>query len=493
MNMSRLAKIRSVLVLVAAALLLELTTAVQYYSTRSAITEQINEMAQRDLSATNRTAEVKKIAEEAITLVLPEVERLTAAGEEDSLHKLLQQIVLDHPQLAGIDFAYRVGADSVRNGYFTFRNEETGGIADTVIGFDYTERTWYRTGLQGHGSWCEPYMSYYYEVLMSTFSRPVRNARGETVAVIGADVPMIELSSLAVQLYDNQQHSLIPVIILQIVGLLVLGFIMYRSILSARRLNAVRAEKEFINRELGIANRIQQAMLPTEKLEDGTIDIAGSLVPAKLVGGDFYDYLARDGKLFFNIGDVCGKGMPAALVMSMTQAVFRTIAAKEEDPSRIVRDMNAMACRGNSTGMFATLFVGVLDLASGRLVYSNAGHDRPYIVSGTGVRSLQAESNLPIGVMEDTEYRTQETQIAPGDMVLLYTDGLTEAMNAEHELFGQQRIVETARDNGDSPRNLLDSLSEAVAGFVDGAEQSDDLTMLAILYRGSAAESPAEK
>jgi serine phosphatase RsbU (regulator of sigma subunit) len=155
--------------------------------------------------------------------------------------------------------------------------------------------------------------------------------------------------------------------------------------------------------------------------------------------------------------------------------------------------MNAMACRGNSTGMFATLFVGVLDLASGRLVYSNAGHDRPYIVSGTGVRSLQAESNLPIGVMEDTEYRTQETQIAPGDMVLLYTDGLTEAMNAEHELFGQQRIVETARDNGDSPRNLLDSLSEAVAGFVDGAEQSDDLTMLAILYRGSAAESPAEK
>ena len=479
--------------MIAAALLLELTTAVQYYSTRSAITEQINEMAQRDLSATNRTAEVKKIAEEAITLVLPEVERLTAAGEEDSLHKLLQQIVMKHSQLAGIDFAYRVGADGVRNGYFAFRDEETGGIADTVIGFDYTERTWYRTGLQGNGSWCEPYMSHYYEVLMSTFSRPVRNADGETVAVIGADVPMIELSALAVQLYDNQQRSLIPVIILQIMGLLVLGFIMYRSIASARRLNEAQAEKEFINRELGIANRIQLAMLPTEKLEDGSVDIAGSLVPAKLVGGDFYDYFVRDGKLFFNIGDVCGKGMPAALVMSMTQAVFRTIASKEDDPARIVRDMNAMACRGNSTGMFATLFVGVLDLTNGKLSYSNAGHDRPIVISGAGARSLEAESHLPIGVVEDTAYRTQETQIAPGDMVLLYTDGLTEAMNAEHELFGMQRIFQTIRGNEASPQQLLDGMSQAVAEYVAGAEQSDDLTMLAILYRGAPVADLAQK
>ena len=493
MKASRLAKVRSILVLVAAALLLELTTAVQYFSTRRAITEQINEMAQRDLSSTNRTVEVKRKAEEAINVALPEVERLTAAGEEDSLHRLLQQIVANHPELAGVDFAYRVLEDGVHNGYFTFRDEESGKVVDTVIGFDYTQRTWYRTGLQGHGSWCEPYMSYYYEVLMSTFSRPVRNADGESVAVIGADVPMIELSSLAVQLYDNQQHSLIPVIILQIVGLLVLGFIMFSSIYSVRRLNAVRAEKEFMNRELGIANRIQQAMLPTEKVENGSIDIAGSLVPAKLVGGDFYDYFIRDGKLFFNIGDVCGKGIPAALVMSMTQAVFRTVASKEDDPAHIVHDMNAIACRGNATGMFATLFVGVLDIASGRLTYSNAGHDRPYIVSGEAVRSLQAKSNLPIGVMEDTAYQTQETQIVAGDMVMLYTDGLTEAMNAEQALFGQQRIVETVRGNGASPKHLLDSLSQAVAKFVDGAEQSDDLTMLAILYRGSAAESPAEK
>ena len=493
MNISRLTKIRSVVVLVAAALLLEVTTAVQYFSMRGAITEQINEMVQRDLGAVNRTAEVKRIAEESINRVLPEAQRLMLAGEEDSLHKVLQQIVVDHPELVGVDFVYRVREDSVRKGYFTFRDEVNGGIADTAIDFDYTERTWYREGLRGNGFWSEPYMSRYYEVLMSTFSRPVYDENGEAAAVIGADVPMQELSSLASQFYRNLQQSIWPIVLLQLIGLLVLGFIIYRSIASVRRLNEAQAEKDFINRELGIASRIQQAMLPTEKLDDGTVDIAGSLVPAKLVGGDFFDYVVRDSKLFFNIGDVCGKGMPAALVMSMTQAVFRTIASKEDDPARIVRDMNAMACKGNSTGMFATLFVGVLDLTNGKLSYSNAGHDRPIVISGAGARSLEAESHLPIGVVEDTAYRTQETQIAPGDMVLLYTDGLTEAMNAEHELFGMQRIFQTIRGNEASPQQLLDGMSQAVAEYVAGAEQSDDLTMLAILYRGAPVADLAQK
>ena len=147
--------------LVAAALLLEVTTAVQYFSMRGAITEQINEMVQRDLGAVNRTAEVKRIAEESINRVLPEAQRLMLAGEEDSLHKVLQQIVVDHPELVGVDFAYRVREDSVRKGCFTFRDEVNGGIADTAIDFDYTERTWYREGLRGNGFWSEPYMSRY--------------------------------------------------------------------------------------------------------------------------------------------------------------------------------------------------------------------------------------------------------------------------------------------------------------------------------------------
>lgn len=498
MNTSRQTKIRSIVVLVVAAIFLELTTAVQYISTRRAITAQITEMAKHDLTSANRTFEVKEIAEAAIAAVLPEVERFIDTQQQDSLHMALQRVVANHPEIVGVDFAYRVGDDGRRNGYFTFRDDATNEIKDTVIGFDYTERTWYREGLHGNGSWSEPYMSRYYVALMSTFSRPVHDPQGRVVAVIGADVPMRELSSMAVQLYDNQQRSLIPVIIFQLIGLVVLGFIMYRSILSVRKLSKVSAEKDLMNRELGIANAIQTAMLPPPMPANEFVDVVGSQVPAKQVGGDFYDYFIRDGKLFFNIGDVCGKGIPAALVMSMTQAVFRTIATKVDDPSHIVMGMNTMASRGNTTGMFATLFVGVLDLATGRLSYSNAGHEKPIIVTGKDMRYLSMTANVPIGIVEGKEYKTQKADIAAGDMILLYTDGLTEAMNAGEELFGLKRVESAICGdvgmNADDknrelpafagPQQLLDTMSHAVSEFVNGAEQSDDLTMLVIKYKG---------
>ena len=498
MNTSRQTKIRSIVVLVVAAIFLELTTAVQYISTRRAITAQITEMAKHDLTSANRTFEVKEIAEAAIAAVLPEVERFIDTQQQDSLHMALQRVVANHPEIVGVDFAYRVGSDGLRDGYFTFKDDATNEIKDTVIGFDYTERTWYREGLHGNGSWSEPYMSRYYVALMSTFSRPVHDPQGRVVAVIGADVPMRELSSMAVQLYDNQQRSLIPVIIFQLIGLVVLGFIMYRSILSVRKLSKVSAEKDLMNRELGIANAIQTAMLPPPMPANEFVYIVGSQVPAKPVGGDFYDYFIRDGKLFFNIGDVCGKGIPAALVMSMTQAVFRTIATKVDDPSLIVEGMNTMASRGNTTGMFATLFVGVLDLATGRLSYSNAGHEKPIIVTGKDMRYLSMTANVPIGIVEGKEYKTQKADIAAGDMILLYTDGLTEAMNAGEELFGLKRVEsaicgDVGMNDDDKnrelpafagPQQLLDTMSHAVSEFVNGAEQSDDLTMLVIKYKG---------
>ena len=485
MNTSRQTKIRSIVVLVVAAIFLELTMAVQYISTRRAITAQITEMAKHDLTSANRTFEVKEIAEAAIAAVLPEVERFIDTQQHDSLHMALQRVVANHPEIVGVDFAYRVGSDGLRDGYFTFKDDATNEIKDTVIGFDYTERTWYREGLHGNGSWSEPYMSRYYVALMSTFSRPVHDPQGRVVAVIGADVPMRELSSMAVQLYDNQQRSLIPVIIFQLMGLVVLGFIMYRSILSVRKLSKVSAEKDLMNRELGIANAIQTAMLPPPMPANEFVDIVGSQVPAKQVGGDFYDYFIRDGKLFFNIGDVCGKGIPAALVMSMTQAVFRTIATKVDDPSHIVMGMNTMASRGNTTGMFATLFVGVLDLATGHLSYSNAGHEKPIIVTGKDMRYLSMTANVPIGIVEGKEYKTQKADIAAGDMILLYTDGLTEAMNAGEELFGLKRIENAICGVGFvDPKQLLDTMKRTVSIFVNGAEQSDDLTMLVIKYKG---------
>jgi len=486
MNSSQQTKIGSIIVLIVAAVLLESTTAVQYYSMRKAISEQVAEMAQRDLTESNHTVQVKQTAETAINQALPEVERLMALGQKDSLHKILQQMVLDHREIVGIDFAYRVGADGVRNGYFTFVDESTGQIADTIIGFDYTERSWYRDGIESDGFWSEPYMSRYYVALMSTYARAVRDPSGNSVAVIGADIPMWELSSMTVQLYNNQHKALIPVITFQLLGLIFLAFIISRTIRSIRRLDRANTENELINRDLLIANQIQVSMLPTEVLDNESVDVAGSQVPAKQVGGDFFDYFIRDGKLFFNIGDVCGKGIPAALIMSMTQAVFRSVSSKENNPELIVKNMNQIACMGSDTGMFATLFVGVLDLATGQLQYSNAGHERPLIITGKQIRHLNAKPHLPIGVMEQVPYHVEETRIEAGEMIMLFTDGLTEAMNGEEKLFGLQRIEQTIHENDviSTPKQLIDTMSQAVANFVCGAEQSDDLTMLAILYKG---------
>jgi serine phosphatase RsbU (regulator of sigma subunit) len=170
--------------------------------------------------------------------------------------------------------------------------------------------------------------------------------------------------------------------------------------------------------------------------------------------------------------------------------------------------MNTVACRGNSTGMFATLFVGVLDLVTGHLCYCNAGHEKPIIVTGRTMRYLDVTANLPIGIMDEKEYKTQESEIAPGDMILLYTDGLTEAMNVSEELFGLKRVenavcgggktscrkndAEGSGENSSrkndaefaSPQQLLDTMTHEVSAFVNGAEQSDDLTMLVIKYKG---------
>ena len=144
MNFSRITRLQGIGVIVAAAVVLELAAVVQYVSMRNAISSQVEEMAQRDLKATNHIVEVKRIAEDAIAGVLPEVERLLSLGQEDSLHRALRRVVSEHPEIVGVDFAHRVGEDGVRNGYFTFVDESTGTIADTVIGFDYTERSWLR-------------------------------------------------------------------------------------------------------------------------------------------------------------------------------------------------------------------------------------------------------------------------------------------------------------------------------------------------------------
>ena len=285
-------------------------------------------------------------------------------------------------------------------------------------------------------------------------------------------------------LYRNRLRNML----LMVSALLVLFYIVRRFAGNERRLHEVGIKQTRIDSELHIASAIQQTMLPKTFPpfpERNDIDIYGSLVPAKEVGGDLFDFYIRDEKLFFCIGDVSGKGVPAALVMAVTRAQFRTVSAHESMPERIITRLNDTMSEGNDSNMFVTLFVGVLDLPTGRLRYCNAGHDSPLLI-GSSIGMLPCDSNLPVGVMGDWKFTMQETQIDPGTSIFLYTDGLTEAENIKHDQFTEERILKVAdislSTNNHNPHRLVENMTTAVKEFVNGAEQSDDLTMLAIQY-----------
>jgi len=245
------------------------------------------------------------------------------------------------------------------------------------------------------------------------------------------------------------------------------------------------AAKAAMMSELDVAHTIQMSMIPKTFPafpDRKDLELYASLTPAKAVGGDLYDFFIRDNRLFFCIGDVSGKGVPASLVMAVSRTLFRNIAAHTDKPSHIVETMNVNICEGNEQCMFVTLFVGVLDLQTGQLRYCNAGHDAPYILSADP-SLLPADSNLPIGVIPDLKYSDQETTLVPDMTIFLYTDGLTEAEDGNRDLFGMQRIEDVITTHKGSPQELIETMTAAVHQFVGDTEQSDDLTMLAFRIR----------
>ena len=254
-------------------------------------------------------------------------------------------------------------------------------------------------------------------------------------------------------------------------------------------LKVVNAERGRIEGELKVARDIQLSMLPKPldskfSTLNSRLDLYGSLTPAREVGGDLYDFLVRDGKLFFCIGDVSGKGVPAALVMATTLCQFRIAASHVDDVAKITTYINRNTCEGNETCIFVTFFMGMFDLKTGLLRCCNAGHNKP-IVIGNGLSEkdkgqfLDAKPNLPLGVFEDATYEAKEFTLEAGAMLFLYTDGLTEAMTRQHEQFGYERLMGQLQGGVDC-KDQIDRMTQAVHQFVGDAPQSDDLTMLAI-------------
>ena len=257
-----------------------------------------------------------------------------------------------------------------------------------------------------------------------------------------------------------------------------------------QNLTKVTAEKERIGTELNLATKIQSAMLPNvfpAFPERSEIDLYASMDPARAVGGDFYDfYFIDEDHLCLTIADVSGKGIPAALFMMITKVILQSCAMLGYGPAEILNKTNEAICSKNPEDMFVTVWIGILELSTGRLTAANAGHEYPAIRQPDGGFTLYKDPHgLVVGGMDGTKYKNYELQMGPGSKLFVYTDGVPEATDAENKLFGTDRMLEALNRQPDaSPEQILKNVREAVDGFVRDAEQFDDLTMLCVEYKG---------
>ncbi len=244
-----------------------------------------------------------------------------------------------------------------------------------------------------------------------------------------------------------------------------------------------------IQQDLITAREIQQAILPKifppfPHRKD--FDLYAAMIAAKEVGGDFYDFfMIDDERLGFVIGDVSGKGVPAAIFMAVSRTLIRATGLKGISPDECMKYSNNLLCNESVSSMFVTVFYGILNTTTGEIIYVNAGHNPPYIVSGTGLRKVEMTGGIILGCMEGFQYKSGKTNIHPGELLFLYTDGVTEAFNKNEEAFGEERLEAYLKSHSTQPINeIITNLFQETNSFSAGVPQSDDITLLTIRYIG---------
>ena len=508
----------SIMMVVVAALLLQGSFTMEFVSTRRTFNYQLTEMAQNDLTDSYRIAKVRQDVENATRSVIDEIEKQANEIDMDTLQMLIGDLVHNQDQIVGVSFAYlpeyvpqQLEQKESRYAIYIFEDEKDQNKLKTIpFKFEYTERPWYVIDVDSIGYWTEPYEGYYNYILMFSFTLPIKNTEGKTVALVSADVPLRDISQVAMQFYESQRKSLLRNLLFSIFGTLLLTYIVWRAITYLRSLNRANEEKEHMTGELNVARKIQQSMIPKQfpgPPERNDVQLYASLTPARQVGGDLYDFLIIHDRLCFCIGDVSGKGMPAAMLMTVIKTLFRTearnmmpISEQDRNGSKtatIMGRINRTLCNDQTSGFFATMFVGILNLKTGLLCYCNAGHEVPILIRKrfeTNVEKLNVIPNLPVGVLPDWAYQGQATTLNPQDTLFIFTDGLSEAYNAKGEMLSRQRVMQIAQQSCDlTPRQLVELMENEAHKHAGNAEQSDDLTLLAIKWEGTDQTTNTQK
>ena len=568
------------MLVIVAAITLEATSIIQYLYSQREIKKEASLRAESELkSAENKIMDVVNQAEAAVRNNLWVAE--WCLEYPDSLERIPQRVVSENPIVVGSTMAMLPGYSEKYPLYapYVARDLETGEIRKLSLAteeYDYPSSEWFTKPIELNDSyWSEPYFDENGgDILMTTFSMPVKDKNGVVAAILTADISLDWLTDLigGMEVYPNAFNMVVSrsgqimvcpvetlvmqanidqialesedfealdrvnramlsgqsgempvrylgqlnhvyfapvertgwslsivlpekelysgvrrigmiVKMLQLLGLAMLIVILRVVAKNQVKYQHINEQKERMENELHIASEIQMAMIPKTFPpfpERKDLDLAAAIIPAKEVGGDLYDFFIRDEKLFFCIGDVSGKGIPASLVMAVTRSLFRAMSAHEDSPAKIVASMNNTMSETNESSMFVTFFCGVLDLSTGQLRYCNAGHNPPMILTDA-IRMLPVEPNLPLGILKGMNYIEQETPFLYDDALFLYTDGLSEAENASQEQFGEARI-ETALHGKKRSADHLENIKQQVSLFVGEAPQSDDLTMLFIHY-----------
>ena len=535
--------------LIVAAVALETIACIQYFYSRSVIRDQAVYRAKAELRAAELEINVATAEMEAAAKMLSMMAEHNLDNPK-AIYGCTQTLLetLPNVESAGVAFIADYYPDQGR--WYEICSSRVPDIYTRQIGsasHDYLQAEWFNNGLQIDSAWwSEPYMD---EVgaqkMVVSCSYPIKDKQGKVVAVACIDFSLYRLSKVSqyLQVYKGSYYSIaspsgndilgrpdtipgrkylildemidatgwhltviIPedilfadlnrialyVTIMMLMSLALLVYIMYRSAKNIRSLVELYTRQQRMEGELEIAQTIQNAMLPKvfpPFADRPDLNIYGMVQPAKEIGGDLYDFYVRHDKLFFCVGDVSGKGVPASLVMATIRSLFRSTTAHSEFPDQIATQINNTIAEQNDQNMFVTLFVGVLNLETGELLYCNAGHNAPLLLDSPkfSVRDIEVLPNLPIGVLPGFEYKAQSLQLKRGETIFLYTDGLTEAENKEHAQFGEQQMKDMLGTTaGLRPQEIVEAMKAGVEQFVDGAPQSDDLTMLAIRYQLSA-------
>ena len=535
-----------IMVVFVAAATLALTTFLQLFYSHKAIREEASLRAESELNEARK--EIMDIVDQTEAAVRNSIWiSQLCLNKPDTLARIPIRVVLDNPVVTGSTIALLPGYNKRVPLFAPYAVRDSAAehgfrmLSLATESYNYPAHEWFTAPQKDQdGYWSEPYFDEGGgDLLMTTFSLPVKDADGQVAAILTADLSLDWLGSvvgnmrfyphaistivsragntllsegdalaakekyqtytsgvartgwtLSIVVPERDLMASVHKVGLAMVGLSILGLVMLVIILQIVTRNILEnqknaEQKERMLSELRIGHDIQMSMVPqtTPAFPDRkNLDFAAAMFPAKEVGGDLYDYFIRDEKLFFCIGDVSGKGVPASLVMTVTCTLFRAISSHHGSPARIVTSMNNFLTRNNSNNMFVTFFLGVLDLASGHMSYCNAGHNPPILLSGD-IRPLNALPNLPLGILSGNEFKEQEVTLHPDDAIFLFTDGVTEAENAAAEQFGDERMKQVLHQRR-SATDHLKAMQAAVKAFVGKAPQSDDLTMLFIHYLG---------